>query len=193
MKVLILTGKFGNGHLSASEAVKEELEQKRGADVEIIDMVELLFPKYHKQIYSAFATVSSRFYHLYNLANRLDDRIPKGRMQFYRFKRFHALMEAKEPDVVISTLPVTSKYIGAYLKKTGKNIPYVTCITDILPHNQWISKESTAYVVGSERTKELMVKKGIRPDIIYVSGVPVRSAFVELGESEKPAANAHVR
>lgn len=130
MKVLILTGKFGNGHLSASEAVKEELEQKRGADVEIIDMVELLFPKYHKQIYSAFATVSSRFYHLYNLANRLDDRIPKGRMQFYRFKRFHALMEAK---------------------------------------------------------------KGIRPDIIYVSGVPVRSAFVELGESEKPAANAHVR
>ena len=185
MKVLILTGKFGNGHLSASEAVKEELEQKRGAEAEIIDMIELLFPRCHKQIYSAFAVMSSRFYHLYNFINRLDDRRTKSRLQYYRFKRFHALMEEKKPDVVISTLPVTSKYIGAYLRKSGKSIPYVTCITDILPHSQWISEESTAYVVGGERTKQMLVERGIDPAIIHVAGVPVRSAFTEHGARGK--------
>ena len=45
MKVLILTGKFGMGHYSVSEAIKEEINNKDSKiEVKIVDIIDYLMP-----------------------------------------------------------------------------------------------------------------------------------------------------
>ena len=44
MKILILTGKFGMGHIKAAEAIKEELTPCQALDIEIIVWIEYMTP-----------------------------------------------------------------------------------------------------------------------------------------------------
>lgn len=45
MKVLILTGKFGMGHVSVAEALREELAEQSGTRAHVVDIIEYMFPK----------------------------------------------------------------------------------------------------------------------------------------------------
>lgn len=65
MKILILTGRFGMGHLKAAEAIKEELtfcHRKDGQefDIEIIDWLEYLMPHHAKYIYNGYSSLIRR-------------------------------------------------------------------------------------------------------------------------------------
>ena len=55
MKILILTAKYGMGHVSAANSIKEEIEKFHpGAQVEIVDFYEYSMPflaKYCKSIH----------------------------------------------------------------------------------------------------------------------------------------------
>ena len=42
MRVLILTGSFGLGHIKAAEAIKEEIEEVPWAEVESTDIVSFV-------------------------------------------------------------------------------------------------------------------------------------------------------
>ena len=47
MNILILTGKFGMGHYSAAEAIKQEIEENYkdiNVNIKIIDIIDYLFP-----------------------------------------------------------------------------------------------------------------------------------------------------
>ena len=187
MKVLILTGKFGMGHVSAAAAVKEELEQEPGTEAEIVDIVDFLFPATSEYIYKGFNLLSDKLYGLYNLMNRLDERRSSGRAGLPMSAKIDGLLRAADPDVVISTLPIASKYVGAAIKKSERRIRYITCITDIMPHNEWISEAVSAYMVGDTMTEEMLKEKGVAGERIFVSGIPVRKQFrdgSDRGESE---------
>ena len=48
MNVLILAGKFGFGHMSAAYSIKDKIIKEGNCDVEVIDLIEYLFPKLNK-------------------------------------------------------------------------------------------------------------------------------------------------
>lgn len=179
MKVLILTGKFGMGHTSAAEALREEIEEEPEVFVTTVDILFYLLPTAAGLIYKVFNNMSGRFRRLYNLANRLDERHTIAPMRRWFFRKFEGLLAEEEPDVVISTLPVAAKYMGAYREKSEGEICFITCITDILPHNQWISDGTSAYMVGDEMTRRMLMEKGVPPEKIFVGGIPVKKAFRE--------------
>lgn len=84
MKILILTGKFGMGHIKAAEAIKEELIHCRAeldgarspegyiiryarmgihcrvSDIEIIDWIEYMTPLCAKYIYGSYSALIRR-------------------------------------------------------------------------------------------------------------------------------------
>lgn len=189
MKILVVTGRFGMGHVSAAEAVKEELERTPGVSVTVVDLMQYLFPVGAGLIYSGFSKVSSRCSVLYNAVNRIDENRSRIFLKSSFFKRFDRLIRETEPDLIISTLPVVSKYIGAYLKETGNPIRYIVCITDIAPHSEWISEKVGAYMVGDEMTRGLLIRKGVEPDKIIIGGIPVRQEFHESGMDRQEVHN----
>lgn len=69
MNILILTGKFGMGHYSAAEAIKQEIEENYkdiNVNIKIIDIIDYLFPAISSYVYKSFDTLVSKWANLYN-------------------------------------------------------------------------------------------------------------------------------
>lgn len=184
MNVLILTGNFGMGHVSAAKAIEEEIKKEyEESHVCVLDLVEFMLPYTNRAVYGGFNLLASRYHRLYNALNRIDDYVPSLPLQNQFTERFKELLGIYSPDLLISTWPVGSRYIGAYKRITGDAIPYITCITDISSHSEWLSEATSAYMVGDERSKLEMCKKGVDEEKIFVGGVPVGQRFKNCGYS----------
>ena len=71
MNIIILTGRFGMGHIKAAEAIKEQiLTEHAEHNVEIIDFMDYMFPSISKYIYKGFGFLVSSCSGLYNVLNK---------------------------------------------------------------------------------------------------------------------------
>jgi len=179
MNVLILTAKFGMGHCSAAEAIKEEISAYEGNSINIVDVMDYLFPSLSKTIYSGFNKMTSEFASVYNLLNKTagnnsSSTVP---LRSVLVKKIDTLLERYDTDLIISTIPIASKYISMYKKTKKSNIPLYTYITDITAHNEWLGDETNMYFVGSKETKKELILKGVDENKIKICGIPVRKAF----------------
>lgn len=181
MNILILSGKFGMGHLSAASAIKSQMEQRfPGACVQICDIVEYLMPQGSGALYRAFGILVRHAKALYNMYYTCNDKLPqscKNMVAGMFLRPFHRLMQNCRPDVVISTLPFGAELVSFYKKIYRSSVCAVTCITDVSAHNEWISPETDLYFVPAAEVKWELMRKGIAGDKILVSGIPVREGF----------------
>lgn len=180
MKILILTGKFGMGHLQAARAVKEELENTDTYDIEIIDWIEYMAPHCAKHIYSGYASLVQRntfFYNRHYIKSENQTIFRRPDQALLSYLRMNRLIKDRQPDLIISVLALCSKAVSYYKNLSGSKIPLITCVTDITAHSEWINPHTDAYTVGSEDVKKFFIKKQVPEENIFVSGIPVRPSF----------------
>ncbi|EGT3849264.1 UDP-diphospho-muramoylpentapeptide beta-N-acetylglucosaminyltransferase [Clostridioides difficile] len=181
MKVLILTGKFGMGHYSASNSLSEDIKAKfDNSEIIIKDIFEYIMPNYSDKMYKTFSILVNRGSSLYNLFYKCAENGKKDiKFTFsdYFLNKLDTLLHEVQPTVVISTFPFCSQLVSRYKEKYNSNLPLITCITDISSHSEWISKNTDCYLVASKSTKEELVFKGIDESKIKVNGIPVKKEF----------------
>lgn len=183
MNILILTGKFGMGHYSAAEAIKQEIEENYKAinvNIKIIDIIDYLFPTISSYVYKSFDTLVSKWANLYNFINTNNEERNIKTFNYLFIKKLDKLFNEYNPEVVISTLPISSQYISKYKSIKKSNIPLLTFITDISSHSEWIHKNTNFYFVGDKKIKKSLVSKGISEEKIIITGIPVRKQFREI-------------
>lgn len=178
MNILILTGRFGMGHYSAANAIKEEIEScYYDMKIDIVDIVEYLVPEISQYVYESFEVLVSKFGNIYNFFNKVMGQkciIPLKRKFISKIDK---LIDEYSPEIIISTLPISSQYISTYKMVKKINIPLITYITDISWHDEWIAQNTNYYFVGSIKVKEELIKKGVDKEKIKVSGIPVKGKF----------------
>lgn len=81
------------------------------------------------------------------------------------------------PDLIISTLPLSCQYMQAYRDIKGCKIPLFTFITDLDVHPDWINPYTDLYFVADRFTFCQLSAKGVPKEKIIVSGIPVRQSF----------------
>lgn len=178
INVLILTGKFGLGHISVAKALKEDIENEtENVNVNIVDLADyVLFPS-AKLAYSGFNFFAKNGQNLYNkvadITDTYDD-VPFKKIINFRIK---SLIQKYNPSIIVTTFPACGKYISYYKEKNGGNFDLVTYVTDIDFHREWKGKLVDYYFVGSEMTKNQMIRKGVDEKKIIVSGIPLKSSF----------------
>ena len=180
MKIIILTGKFGMGHMKAAEAVKENLSNIDDASIQIIDWIDYMTPHYSKYIYSGYSSLVRCNSFFYNKKYKYSENRPtsqKPGQALMCYLRMSQLIQEEKPDLIISVLAYASKAFSYYKNLTGCSIPLITCITDITAHSEWINICTNAYTVGSPETKKSLIEKGVPEELIFVSGIPVRHKF----------------
>lgn len=178
MNILILTGKFGMGHYSVAEAIKEDiLTSQPDANIFIVDIIEYMFPQASPMIYKWFNFMVGKCSSLYNFLNDTARRFNGVRFKKKVTQKIAKLIEEHDADLVVTTLHLGSQYVSTYKELTGKNIPLYTYITDVTAHEDWIAKKTDLYFVASENTKNTLVSKGVSPHHINVSGIPVKQCF----------------
>ncbi|MDU3827687.1 MAG: galactosyldiacylglycerol synthase, partial [Peptostreptococcus sp.] len=117
MKILILTAKYGMGHVSAANSIKEEIEKFHpGAQVEIVDFYEYSMPFLAKYMYKAFKAIVKytqsfyiKFYEQNDREKTTTDIITK------KFACMTSqIISEEKPDMIISTFPIISQGVGYY-------------------------------------------------------------------------------
>lgn len=131
MKILILTAKFGNGHISAANAVRAQiLRDHPHAEIHIIDLLPYIYPRTYPLIYKGFNYLVNFRPGIYNSLAKIDALT----CQFpWRTRARHGiaiqqLVTQYHPDMIISTWLMSSKYVNAYKKHFHSSIPFVTSI-----------------------------------------------------------------
>lgn len=186
MNMLILTGSFGMGHNSASIALEQDINKNLpDTNIEIIDIVEYIFPKLHKTIYKSFNIIAGKYHDFYNFSYKIADKNLNMPFEKTIIHKVHKLIQAQKPDIIISTLPLSSKAISVYKEAFNSDIPLITCITDISTCSEWVNDHTNIYFVATNSIKESLINKGVSEDNFIVSGIPVKDQFKNISNSIK--------
>lgn len=182
MNILILSGKFGMGHWSASLSLRQQLlTQFPDAKVEIVEFYNYaLSPLLCKPMYHVFSLLVSHGGTLYNKFYRLAEQQQTDALP--RFPRamvdkLSELVDESAPDVVIATHPVCAQIVSRYKQEYHASLPLVTCVTDLTSHSEWLCPGTDCYMVGAPEIKAALLKKGVEESKILVTGIPVRAEF----------------
>ena len=193
MNILILTGKFGMGHWSASQSLRQQLLHSfPDARVEVEDFLTYAMPNLAETMYKGFNMVVTYGSHLFNAYYKITAMgNPDARPPFegLLLDKLTELLHQYQPDAVIATHPLCAQLVsrlkeqarakGAY----GLDLPLITCVTDVSSHPEWINQNTDCYLVASREVRQELVKKGVEASLICVTGIPVREEFRHLERS----------
>ena len=139
--------------------------------------MDYLFPHLSKAIYKGFSLLVTKLPGMYNHLNRAAGKHAGVPMKKTIAAKLDRLIAETQPDLIISNLPVCSKYISAYKELRVCTVPLFTYITDITVHDEWIADKTDLYFVGDESTGNVLISKGVSAEKIVVSGIPVKRVF----------------
>ena len=181
MRVLILTGKFGMGHWSASLSLRQELLRAfPDAQAEVVDLIAYLHPNTWEARYRWFNILVTQGSGLFNLYYKLTQDLPAGDWGPFEeqdLERLGELLDHRRPDAVIATHPICARVVSRWKGETGSSLPLITCVTDLSSHSEWIHKYTDCYLVGSSGIRDRLAAKGVDREKIWVTGIPVRLEF----------------
>lgn len=183
MKILIMTGKFGMGHWSAANSLKDAmLRAVPGLEVSVVDLFDWAAPDCADAIYKGFNLLVNHGSGLYNIYYKATSLAHSGGgdgnlCTLALLDTVEKLIEAERPDGILATHPLCAQLISYYKKERDSALPLVTCITDMSVHPEWINPRTDCYMVGSAEVRDGLIERGVREDRILVTGIPVRPEF----------------
>lgn len=180
-KVLILTAKYGNGHVQVSKTLVKQCKDLGIEEVVVSDLYaesNPVFTEITQYLYLKSFTIGKQFYRMFYYGV---DKIYNKKLLTLYFKlgnkRLHELIEKEQPDIIINTFPII--VVPEYRRRTGNIIPTFNVLTDFCLHKIWVHKNIDKYYVASKRVKEKVMSLGIHPAAVKVTGIPIRSQFEE--------------
>ncbi|PLR92849.1 MGDG synthase family glycosyltransferase [Bacillus sp. T33-2] len=175
---LILTARYGSGHIQAAKVIASEL-QNQGFQPVISDLFGESYPAISKFTQSLLIKSFNNgpyFYKwFYYGTNKINS---KGLAQFSCFlgrKRLMQLIAGHRPQFVISTFPLHSAPF--LINKYNESIPVYTVITDYCVHPYWINPLIDHYFVSCDSVKSGLLKQNVSEKQVTVSGIPIRADF----------------
>ncbi len=181
MRALFLSASFGGGHLHANLAVHEAL----GAEGLERDYLEYI-PLWQRLPVVGLYQFSLRYWPgLYGWFYRFTNRETEPRLITSQFDRaglpaMKADVLAFEPDVVISSFPTATALAGRAREETGMAFANVLVVTDFRAHRHWAQGSADLILAPSAEAADDLVRFGIPPSRVAVTGLPVRRVFLEL-------------
>lgn len=190
--IVILTARFGDGHLSAATNIAAALARDfPRLSVEIVDPFQLTKPRPYAHVQRIYRLAQRRTPLLWHLFFRLADRTPLGRWwvlsnrPLRRF--FRGFAAAYAPKVVINTYAVFPTVLGQYHGRGGPT-PFrlATVLTDSISINRtWLEGPSELFLASDELTARAVAAQGIAEEKIVVTGFPTPIDF-EHGAPARP-------
>lgn len=193
MKVLILSMTVGQGHKSASRALKHYMEE-RGHECEILDTYKFLnraigaafdkgytlmgrvWPKLNENIFYAAekhnGSADMKLYFPWLFAD-----LNKAKMQKY--------IEDTKPDVIVCSIVMTAILV-TLLKEAGAFPPIRTVgiVTDYALHPFWEYTDMDFFVCPNELMVPSIQKRGIPEAKVLPIGIPVDARYAASAEKE---------
>lgn len=184
-KILIITGSYGNGHISVTNAIVNQLNRMQLPNLTVIEhdlfqeahpIINSIAKKYYINSYKYFRKSYRYFYY----ANQ--DKPESCFYRYYGLNRLINLILKEKPDLILLTFP--TPVMSIIKKELNIDIPVATVITDYTMHKNWLTPNSDRYFVATEALKSELIALGVSPSIIDVTGIPIHERFDEVVDRE---------
>jgi processive 1,2-diacylglycerol beta-glucosyltransferase len=186
MKVLIATVTAGAGHLQAAAALEENWKEMcAGDEVRRVDLMEFV-PRLQRKIYTeGYVKLIEHAPELYAMVFKKTDN-PALMRRLSRFRRafaaqanrgFVKLLKSFDPDLLLAPHFLPLEVLGG-VSEDLKRKPFTVCIvTDFEAHSLWLEESADLYCVAAEETRASLIARGVKPDAIVVTGIPISKRF----------------
>lgn len=197
-RVLLLSEGFGSGHTQAAYALSVGLKQLcPNISSKVIELGKFLNPVIGPWIVSAYRKTVSSQPKMVGLMYRSNYKKPTTRFtQLALHRMFYTqtsqVIAQLKPDIIVCTHPVPNAVV-ARLKRLGLELPLYTLITDYDAHGSWVSKEVDHYLVSSADVKRRLIEKGVLPERVEVTGIPVHPHFWKKYSKEEVRAKYNLK
>jgi processive 1,2-diacylglycerol beta-glucosyltransferase len=123
-------------------------------------------------------TVPQMYRYIYNRAERATA-VGPFRTWAHQFTagNLRPLIERERPDVVVCTHAFPCGAMAEYKRLFSDAPPVVGIVTDFAVHGFWIHRNIDGYAVATQDVRDAMVARGVSPDRVLASGIPVRAEF----------------
>nr|WP_316245793.1 glycosyltransferase [Paenibacillus tuaregi] len=181
-RVLILSEGFGGGHTQAAYAIAAGMKLvSPDIHTKVLELGSFLNPVIAPIILSAYRRTVVTSPALIGMLYRKQYDKPINRLtRLALHKIFYTqtinVIEQLKPDLIICTHYIPSAVISR-LKAAGLKVPLYTLITDYDAHAAWINPEIDRYLVSTPEVRRLLMKRGVQPSQIQVTGIPVHPNF----------------
>lgn len=186
MKALIFYAKYGGGHLSASNALKEAIEiTYPNVEIEIIDFMEYVNKALNKITTGTYNEMAKKvpivWGEVYNHSNKGPiSRLSKTTNMMLAIK-LKKLIKEINPDVIISAHPFSTQ-MCAFLKKHNKiDMKIANVLTDFHSHDQWLVNHEyiDLFFVSNNDMKKRLIEYGIDRKKVFAYGIPISQKFLK--------------
>jgi UDP-N-acetylglucosamine:LPS N-acetylglucosamine transferase len=193
IKVTLLYGKSGGGHLSLARATAQALNRHFPGKY-----VFQLFDPMPAVAASTYKRLSSQMQKLWKFSYELTNTT-----QFSSFlhditsltttDKLVAHIKKFKPDIVITNYPFVTTEMHSALKKAGSHAKTAVLFADpFTPHESWFNyTDADLYLSSTREVAELAADHGIPTEKIQVVGWPTRSEFL-MGPQDKKAARENL-
>ena len=183
-RVTILTSSYGGGHAMVAQTVAAALLELRPAlQIEVIDFFDTFDGTRFNKVVSAAYVHSVRkapflYGWFYYVTQKIGERSAlQSRLNHIGRDSLGRYLNDHRPDLVINCYPTPAGVVSA-LKLSGVvSMPSVTIMTDFAVHSQWIHSGVELYIVGSASMRQGLIDRGIPPEHVLATGIPVRPSF----------------
>ncbi len=186
--VVILTADAGFGHRSAANAIAAALKDLHPADcqVEIINPLDdERTPFFLKDSQSDYDAVIHHVPELFKLGYDVSDgiltsAIVESWLTVMLFETMRDIVRKYEPAAIVSTYPLYHAPLEGLNTLTGRNIPTITTITDLVTiHRLWFNASVQACLVPTELAYDLALANNIPEERVKITGIPVHPRFLQ--------------
>ncbi len=182
--ILIFSASYGGGHRSVSYSVEGAINILNGTvKTRVIDLFEFLSPGINKLTSHAYVSTMRNLPQLYGFAYGLTYNLPLNNrlnrmLSRIGLEKLKDLINELKPEVVLSTYPTYGGMVAELKRRKEIDVISAVVITDFVAHSQWIHPLTDQYFVPSDEVGYCLIKKGIPPDTIQTTGIPISKDFL---------------
>lgn len=184
--ILLLTSSYGGGHRQSARAMGEALSIcAPHIHYTTVDFIKEWSPALNRLAEASYcqAVVHAPFlwreFYAATARSASNGRLQRAFNRLF-IPRARRLLATYRPRVVVSFYPVPAT-VMAQLKADGETgAALVTVITDQTVHSQWLHPATDLYLVGSNQVRDGLIARGIPPERVVATGIPVSPAFATI-------------
>ncbi|MBD2578245.1 glycosyltransferase [Oscillatoria sp. FACHB-1406] len=188
-KILILYSSLGSGHISAAKALEEAFARFPEVTVTSEDALDYASPIYRSAVTQAYKQLSEKAPQLYkafyegsdtaDLEKSLDNNLAWAKIERLFFRKLGQLVRDLDPDVIVCVQQIPSRFLQLLEQEDKLSKPQYVVITDIIAHSTWINYGVDGYFLPNKLGANLLIQRGVNPDILHVTGIPIKLEIME--------------
>ena len=188
-RILILYASLGSGHLHAAKALEQAFQRYPDVAVQIEDAFNYASAILRETLTRLYKRLSEKAPELYRMiyeGSDLDDleesmngNLVVAQLERPFYKRLEKLVKDTNPDVIICVQQIPSRILQLLNQKGELLQPHYVVVTDVIAHSTWINYGVAGYFLPSELTADLLIDRGVAPELLHVTGIPVKLEIAE--------------